>query len=154
MELTSGRFGTVPYKEEEIITFEEGLCGFPDLKYFLLRRVAQTEPICWLLSTQDGSVCFPLLRPELLCAEWSKSILPIADATTALGCCKKTEARLFCIAVLPRDLTQITLDLRAPLLINPRTKKGLQYSNPGVKRLPVRRPVYRELKAYLEGQTC
>ena len=154
MKLQSERFGTIPYEKDEIIFFDKGLCGFPEHRAFLLLRSRKTDPIYWLLSVDDPGLALPVIRPGLLSPDWSKAALPIAEATSSLGCRSKGEAQVFCIVSLPRDLKQMSINLRAPIVVNPGTRKGLQYCEPGIRRLPVRRPIYHELTAYTEARSC
>lgn len=145
MEATSKRFGTFSYEEEDVITFQGGLSAFSDYKQFIIRRPASTTPVCWLLSVEEGGPTLPIIRPDKLFPEYAITTLPLADVTAALGCRIKSHARIYCIATLPKDLTRVSINLRAPLIINPKTCIGVQYSEPGIRKLPIRHPFYREL---------
>lgn len=145
MEALSKRFGAFSYEEEDVITFQNGLSAFPDFKQFVIRRPASTAPIHWLLSIEEGGPTLPVVRPDKLFPEYAITTLPLSDVTTALGCKIKSHARIYCIATLPQDLTRICLNLRAPLIINPKTRIGIHYAEPGIRKLPIRHPFYREL---------
>lgn len=150
MEGTSKRLGNFSYQEDEVLTFEQGLCGFERFTRFVLRHPPSTAPISWLLSVTEGGPTLPVVRPDKLFPEYAITALPVADVTGALGCRIKSHARIYCVASLPRDLTRAAIDLRAPLIINPKTRMGMQYCKPGIRKLPIRQPFYRELSGRSE----
>ncbi len=145
MQATSKRLGTFSYEEEDIITLNNGLCGMTRYTRFVLRSPASTAPISWLISIENSDLTVPVVRPDKLFPEHAITALPVADVTKMLGCRIKSHARIYCVLTLPQDVTRASVNLRAPLLINPQTKCGVQYANPGIMKLPVRQPCYREL---------
>jgi len=144
MTLTTKRFGTLEYREEDIITFPSGLLGFPEHHCFLLRASKKTAPICWLFSL-DGSLEFPLARPEQLLPDFPFKLPP--RARVLLG---KGRVAAYCLLVLPRDLTKATMNLRTPLLINHSARTGVQYTGPELNHQPASRKIYRELFTNME----
>ncbi len=145
MQATSKRLGSFSYQEKDVLTFQNGLCGFPQCTRFVLSTPASTAPVSWLISIENSDLTVPVVRPDKLFPEHAITALPVADVTKMLGCRIKSHARIYCVLTLPQDVTRASVNLRAPLLINPQTKCGVQYANPGIMKLPVRQPCYREL---------
>ena len=138
MQQKTKRLGIVSYSEDEIILFSQGLIGLPHLRRFILRTSRQTEPIRWLISL-DEAVELPIIRPEPFFPNYRPKL---PDLSAILG---SGELSLFCILVLPRKLVKMTIDLRAPLLINPKTREGMQYAGAELNHQPAAKHAYREL---------
>ena len=57
-------YGTVDYEEENLITFSDGLFGFPDLKrYLFLSLSEEDDSMLVMLSVDECKVGFVLINP-------------------------------------------------------------------------------------------
>ena len=128
MKVSSRIFGEIEIEDDKILTFESGLIGFEEYKKFAI--VYDTEKqtkggIMWLQSMEDPDLAFPIIDPMLVYDnynpvvedEWLK---PIGDI--------KNETDIFVLSILtvPSDLTKMTANLKAPVIINTETRKACQ----------------------------
>ena len=128
MKVSSRIFGEIEIEDDKILTFESGLIGFEEYKKFAI--VYDTEKqtkggIMWLRSMEDPDLAFPIIDPMLVDDnynpvvedEWLK---PIGDI--------KNETDIFVLSILtvPSDLTKMTANLKAPVIINTETRKACQ----------------------------
>ena len=128
MKVSSRIFGEIEIEDDKILTFESGLIGFEEYKKFAI--VYDTEKqtkggIMWLQSMEDPDLAFPIIDPMLVYDnynpvvedEWLK---PIGD--------RKNETDIFVLSILtvPSDLTKMTANLKAPVIINTETRKACQ----------------------------
>ncbi|MFN3327900.1 MAG: flagellar assembly protein FliW, partial [Fervidobacterium pennivorans] len=60
------RFGELEIKDNEVITFPNGIPGFEELRKFAILNIPETRPIQWLVSLEDENVSFPLIDPWLV----------------------------------------------------------------------------------------
>ncbi|MFN8791417.1 MAG: flagellar assembly protein FliW [Bdellovibrionales bacterium] len=144
MFIQTSRFGQVQLTNDDVLTFPEGLLGFQDLKTFVLLDDPNDDIFAWLQSCESPAIAFPVLEPELF-AENYKVNLNRTD-TESLGLSSNGRARKFCIVTIPDDPTQMTANMKAPIVINVENKKArqcvLQDNN-----LAIREPIFTKLQA-------
>lgn len=143
MVIQTSRFGQVSLKKEDVLTFQEGLLGFADLRQFVLLDDPSDEIFAWLQSCEAPQIAFPVLEPELF-AENYKATLTRSDLE-ALKLASADKARYFSIVTIPDDPTQMTANLKAPVVINVDQKLArqcvLQDNN-----LAIREPIFTKLQ--------
>ncbi len=144
MIITTSRFGDVDITGEDVLNFPEGLLGFSQLRDFVLLDDPNDEIFAWLQSCNQPEVAFPILEPELFMdppgLSLAKSDLEILKANSA------KDIRLFTIITIPDDPTQMTANLKAPIAINIKDKKGRQCVLQD-NHLAIREPIFLKLQA-------
>ncbi|MGE5086655.1 MAG: flagellar assembly protein FliW [Bacillota bacterium] len=143
MIISTSRFGQVELKQEDVLTFPEGLLGFADLRKFVLLDDPNDEIFAWLQSCEAAQIAFPVLEPELFASNY-KANLTKGDME-ALKMTAQDKARYFSIVTIPDDPTQMTANLKAPVVINITEKIArqcvLQDNN-----LAIREPIFTKLQ--------
>ena len=143
MIISTSRFGQVELKQEDVLTFPEGLLGFADLRKFALLDDPSDEIFAWLQSCEAPHVAFPVLEPELFSPAY-KANLTKGDME-AIKLPSADKARFFSIVTIPDDPTQMTANLKAPVVINVVDKTArqcvLQDNN-----LAIREPIFTKLQ--------
>jgi len=125
MELNTKHFGIIEIDENSIIDFPEGVPGFEYVKKFvLLGNPDDDSPFQWLQGVDYTDLAFAIIDPRFFKPDYEVDIdesdvefLEIKDEKSVL---------IFAIVVVPEDLTKMTANLRAPILINVKNKKGKQ----------------------------
>lgn len=124
MLIQTSRFGQVQLNNEDVITFSEGLLGFQDLRTFVLLDDPNDDIFAWLQSCESPAIAFPVLEPELFSENYkvnlSKSDLEILQMPNS------SRARAFCIVTIPDDPTQMTANMKAPIVVNIDKKRARQ----------------------------
>lgn len=143
MIISTSRFGQVELKEEDVLTFAEGLLGFADLRKFVLLDDPNDEIFAWLQSCEAPQIAFPVLEPELFSATY-KTNLTKSDLE-ALKMTAQDKARYFSIITIPDDPTLMTANLKAPIVVNMAARTArqcvLQDNN-----LAIREPIFAKLQ--------
>ncbi|HWU43302.1 MAG TPA: flagellar assembly protein FliW [Bdellovibrio sp.] len=143
MIIATSRFGQVELKPEDVLTFPEGLLGFADLRKFVLLDDPSDEIFVWLQSCESPQIAFPVLEPELFAPQY-KANLTRGDLE-ALKLANQEKARYFSIVTIPDDPTQMTANLKAPVVINVPDRIArqcvLQDNN-----LAIREPIFTKLQ--------
>ncbi|MFX7895014.1 flagellar assembly protein FliW, partial [Acinetobacter baumannii] len=62
-EITTTRFGVVPYTDEDVITFEDGLVGFPTFSRYVVICPREDSPFRWLQSLEEPALAFLVAEP-------------------------------------------------------------------------------------------
>lgn len=143
MIISTSRFGQIELKQEDVLTFTEGLLGFADLRKFVLLDDPNDEIFAWLQSCEAPAIAFPVLEPELFAPQY-KANLTKGDME-ALKLTSQDKARYFSIVTIPDDPTQMTANLKAPVVVNIEARTArqcvLQDNN-----LAIREPIFTKLQ--------
>jgi flagellar assembly factor FliW len=144
MLIQTSRFGPVKLQSEDIIEFPEGILGFNDLRRFVLLDDPNDEIFAWLQSCEIPQIAFPVLEPELFASNYQISLTK--HDLESLGLTKQEKIRGFSIITIPEDPTQMTANLKAPVVINTEKRIArqivLQDNN-----LAIREPIFAKLQS-------
>ena len=124
-KLTTHHFGEIEFDEKRIINFPQGLPGFPDDMNFLLMSENEDEDtFFWLQSVDNGDVAFTLMNVYGVLPDYD----PLVDEEEMkeLGKIISAPLEIYNIAVIPEDVKQMRVNLRAPIVINMEAGLGRQ----------------------------
>ncbi|MDZ4678204.1 MAG: flagellar assembly protein FliW [Oligoflexia bacterium] len=116
MQFQTTRFGLVTVSETDLITFKEGLLGFSELRKFVLLDDPNDEIFAWLQSCERPGVAFPVLEPELFTTDYKVNLSK--HDLEALSMKIEDRKRVFNIVTIPEDVTLMTANMKAPVVIN------------------------------------
>lgn len=120
-------FGEVELDDEKILTFEEGIIGFEHLRKFTLIYNDENESsaaITWLQSVEEPMVALPVISPFSVMADYNPVVED--EVLLPLGTLTEENTAIFLTLTVPSDITRMTTNLKAPIVINAETKKGCQ----------------------------
>jgi flagellar assembly factor FliW len=143
MEIQTSRFGPVTIQTEDILEFSEGILGFNDLRRFVLLDDPNDEIFAWLQSCEVPGVAFPVLEPELFAGNYTVKLA--RNDLEALQLKTEEGSRNYAIITIPENVTEMTANLKAPIIINIQKRLGrqcvLQDNN-----LAIREPIFAKLQ--------
>jgi flagellar assembly factor FliW len=116
MIIETSRFGQIELNSEDLIDFPEGILGFSGLRHFVLLDDPNDEIFAWLQSCENAGIAFPVLEPELIFTPYKVNLTKGDSAGIALKAGQK--ARSFAIVTIPEDITMMTANMKAPIVIN------------------------------------
>lgn len=119
----TARCGELVYDERDVIVLPEGLIGLPALRRWLLLEMEGGVPMRWLQSLDRGDFGFPVMEPQFFADDYE--VEPSPGERDRLGLTGEPPAVLVVTTVHPGG-ARITGNLLAPLLVDPRTRRGLQ----------------------------
>lgn len=119
--IPSQALGAIEVRAESLVTVCEPLAGFPDCSSYALlehvRRDGTPSPtVFWLQAAERPFQAFVVTDPWGVFTDYAPEISD-ADATQ-LGLVNFEDARVFAILTIPRTPSGITVNLRAPLVVN------------------------------------
>lgn len=107
-----------------LLSFPKGLLGFPDLQSFRLYEPQDGYPLKFLQAETRPEISFVCMDPAGVKPDYQ---VPLSDEDAQLlGIEKPEEAMILTIAVIPEDPRRMTINLAGPLVMNTRTRVGLQ----------------------------
>ncbi len=143
MKVHTSRFGVISVTSEDVIQFPEGLLGFNELSRFVLLDDPSDEIFAWLQSCQEPGIAFPVLEPELFANDYKVHLTK--HDLDILGL-KSTEGiRSFAIITIPADPTQMTANMKDPIIINVETRMARQCVLQD-NSLAIREPIFTRLQ--------
>jgi flagellar assembly factor FliW len=127
MKIATKHFGEVDIKEDKILIFEKGLFGFEDYKKYIILYEGNEEQMnvfCWLQSIEEESVALPLVNPMLFFKDYSPEV--VDKEVEELGEIEDKSLEVYSVIVIPEEIEKMTINLKAPIIINNKTKKCAQ----------------------------
>ena len=143
MELQTSRFGEISVDLNKEVIFAEGLPGFPEVKRFVLLQRQEDAPFFWLQAVEGPDVAFLLVSPPDFSLDYRPQV-PEADLK-ALDLESFGDGHLFLVAVVPENPLEMTVNMRAPVIINPAKRTGRQLILAD-DSYPMRYPMFEALK--------
>jgi len=126
MILNTKNFGEIEVREEDVLEFEYGIPGFEDMTKFVILGKTDDEnsPFFWLQSVQNSNLAFVIMNPRDLVPDYEVEI----DMFTAnlLKFQDENDALIYAIVTVPEDISKISINLKAPIVINAKNNKGCQ----------------------------
>ncbi len=126
MKFTTTRFGEIECDEDVVMHFHDGLLGFPGAcRYILLEHDADGSPFRWLQSLDDPELAFIVIDPLLVEPRYQYEI--DRDTATLIGTDDPGRCAALAIIRVPRQApVQMSVNLKAPLVINAENRRGRQ----------------------------
>lgn len=146
-------FGEIEINEDKIIIFKGGIIGFPGLKKFMLIHNEETKNknIIWLQSLDEPEFALPVIDPLVLDKEYNPAVEE--DMLGNIGELKSEDMLVLVTLTIPEDLTKMTTNLKAPIIINSSSLKACQIIVEDDK-YSVKHPIYHIIKGSKEESEC
>ena len=144
-------FGDVEISDDKIITFDDGIIGFPELKHIAImhdEEKGSDAGIKYFQSVEEPGFAMPVMDPLMVCENYNPQVND--ELLAPLGELKDDNIIVLVTVTVPTDLTKMTVNLQGPIIINADEKKGAQIIVEG-NDYPVRFPIYDILKSRKEG---
>ena len=125
MQLNTKYFGPIDYDPEDVLSFPNGLVGFDTETAFLLLPFEGSDGnlLCFQ-SVQTPSLAFVAMDPFAL----SPSYTPVLSSEELgfLGVQKSEELCYYVLCVVREPVSESTVNLRCPIVIQPDQKTAIQ----------------------------
>ena len=117
MHIETTRFGLLSVDRNALITFEDGLLGFEELRRFVAVPHGPDTPFVWLQSAERPDLAFLLLPPAYVFPGYPPGYPPDVPPGAALW---------VIVTVPPSRPHDMTANLLGPLVVEPETGRGRQ----------------------------
>ncbi len=140
MKIETTRFGIIDVESDKIITFPQGILGFPHSKRFILFPHGDKSIFWWLQSLDDEDLAFVTISPSAICTENYSFKIP-DDVQEMLKIKKPEQVEvLLLVTISDKPQKSVTVNLLGPIVINIETRLGAQLILDPVK-YPVKYPI-------------
>lgn len=118
----------VPVNPDAVFNFPQGLGGFEDCTRFTLFHEEGKPTVFWLQSLDDPKLAFSVVPPESIDIEYQ---IELSDEDTALLGLQDPAEALVVVIIYREEATaagggKMAASTRSPLVLNPRTRIGMQ----------------------------
>ena len=122
MRINTSRFGRIDVAAGDVIRFPSGLPGLEDCREWALLADATNDALGWLQSTTRGDVALAVVSPRRFVPDYQVRI-PRSELTP-LDISDIRQAQI--VVVVSTSGTALTLNLKAPIVINLEGRTGRQ----------------------------
>jgi flagellar assembly factor FliW len=124
MNIESQRFGTLDINEEELLTFPQGVIGFPTEQRFALVPHHGSGHIAWLQSASTPGLAFPVVSAHAFGDRYPD--VPVESAARDVGIDGEEDSLAIMVVLCALANQPATVNLLAPIVVNATTRKGAQ----------------------------
>jgi flagellar assembly factor FliW len=122
MQILTTRFGVLEIEVDDLITFPTGLMGLEDCRHWILLADAHNDAVGWLQSTSQPDMALAVVSPRRFVPTYQ---LRVAKSDLQpLELARVSEAQV--LVIVGKNDRAITLNLKAPLVINVEKRLGRQ----------------------------
>ena len=125
MKLATRHFGEINVDSDNIIKFKNGIPGFEKAREFVILDSEDGEsPFKWLQSVDMTELALAIINPFVVRKDYDFEIYD--EAVSELEITDERDILVYSIVVVPEDISKMTINLKAPIIINSKSKLGGQ----------------------------
>ncbi len=125
IEIESVKLGPLVVESDLLLTFPEGIPGFPEIKRYALIPHAENSPFSWLQAFTDPELAFLITDPLIFIPEYQPK-LPKEEIKALKPENLDALIVLAMVSIPPQNPNQATANLMAPVCINQKNRLGKQ----------------------------
>lgn len=125
MVIKTTRFGAISIEAHDVLEFPTGIPGLEDCKQWVLLADAGNDALAWLQCTTRPEVALAVVSPRRFVLDYQLRVSSSELAPLALA--RSDDAKV--LVIVGRRDEAITLNLKAPLVINLERRLGRQVIN-------------------------
>ena len=149
MLISTSRFGQLEVDPDRLITFEDGILGFPNEREFALIQTGEGSGFYWLQSVDRVDLAFVVCDPRLFVTDYQ---VPVKlEDLVCIELKNADDAQIFTIVNKLDDL--LTGNFQGPLVVNVVNRRARQLVLSD-KRYSTRHPLMRLPKRTALGKTA
>jgi flagellar assembly factor FliW len=122
MIIETSRFGKLEVDERRLISFEQGILGFPHQKQYALVQTGENSGFYWLQAVDRPDLAFIVCDPRLFVTDYRTPIK--AEELASIGLDSPDHAQVFVIVNKVDDM--LTGNLQGPLVVNVESRAARQ----------------------------
>ncbi len=122
MDVYTTRFGTLSVPPQDELLFDQGLVGLEDCRRWVVLTDSENPTLGWLQSVERGHVALGIVSPRRFVPDYQLRVDRDELRSLQLDTVRDAEV----VVIASRHPSGLTLNLRAPLVINVEKKLGCQ----------------------------
>jgi flagellar assembly factor FliW len=122
MQLKTTRFGLVDIQPEDVIHFPAGLIGLEHCRQWVLLADTANDALAWMQCVSDAEIALAVVSPGRFVPGYQVRVYRGELAPLQLSSVRNAQV----LAVVGKNDAALTLNLKAPLVINLERRAGRQ----------------------------
>lgn len=122
MDIQTSRFGNLQVAPSDVLLFEQGLIGLRHCRRWVILADAQNPALGWLQSLDEPESALGVVSPRRFVPDYQLRVPRQELAPLALANIRDAQV----VVVVSRSAEGLSLNLRAPLVINVEGRRGRQ----------------------------
>ena len=122
MQIATRHFGPVTVDADDIVLFPRGIVAFEDCRHWVLLGDAENPTLAWLQSISRPEVALPVVSPRRFVPDYAVRLSRGQLAPLEFS----QFDQVFVLTVVSQSDGDLTLNLKAPLIINLDRRLGRQ----------------------------
>lgn len=122
MRINTQRFGTLQLDQEQVFLFPAGLVGMESLRDWALLPDLENPSVAWLQNCSRGDRAIPMISPRAFFPDYRVQVPRRELSSLQL----KPNAELYVFTTLAGHSSEMSTNLRAPILVNLSRRLGCQ----------------------------
>ena len=144
MNILTRDYGLIEINKNSVIQFEDGILGFEEYREFILLDDSNGEsPFRCLQSLEESELAFIVIDPFIIKPDYEITLGE--EVLERMEIKSKDDVLILAIVVIPEEVSLISFNLRAPIVVNVNKCKGMQYVVDN-DRYQVRHLIFEELE--------
>ncbi len=125
MKISTSRFGPVQFEPDDVIQFPAGILGLDGSSEWVLLADAQNDCLGWLQSASQAEIALAVVSPRRFIPDYQVRIARDEIAVLQLDQVQNAQV----LVTVSNNERTVTLNLKAPLIINLARRLGRQVVN-------------------------
>lgn len=122
MKIETTRFGSVPIKPDDILLFPSGLVGMEHCRHWILLADAHNPSVGWMQSLSQRELALSVVSPRRFVPAYQLKVTRSQLSPLQL----ENAHQAYVLAIVGKNEQSLTLNLRAPLVVNLDRSLGVQ----------------------------
>jgi flagellar assembly factor FliW len=122
MQIQTHHFGPVEIQVDDVLLFPRGIIALEDCRHWVLLADAENAALAWLQCVTQPEIAVPVVSPRRFAPEYQVRLT--RGQLSPLELSQFDQA--YVLAIVSRGDDQLTLNLKAPLIINLGRRIGRQ----------------------------
>lgn len=149
MKVETKHFGEIEVEEDQILDFIGGVPGFEGNRYVLLNSSSEeNSPFVWLQSLDDTNIALVLVNTFMLYPDYAPDVND--EFLGVLEFDNREDLAVFNVMVIPEKIEDMTVNLKAPIIINNKNRKAVQVICDN-SSYEIKHKVYGDLQKVIEA---
>jgi flagellar assembly factor FliW len=124
MLIQTVNFGDLEVPEDKVITFKEGLPGFPQIHRFVVLELDELKPFQYLQALDDPPIALFVINPFLIDPRYE---FRLTDSDMKdINSTNSAELTVYAVTTIPENPSGATINLMAPIVVNHKERRGKQ----------------------------
>ena len=122
MQIQTQHFGSVDIEVDDVLLFPRGIIALEDCRHWVLLADAENEALAWLQCVTQPEIALPVVSPRRFAPEYQVHVT--RGQLLPLELSQFDQA--YVLAIVSRGDGELTLNLKAPLIVNLGRRLGRQ----------------------------